>query len=165
MFIDSEEGLFCLKRICDEGSIYNRWTSSTEILLLLKNILSTQNKIKLDIEIYNSVISMNDIKSQTYPLLVTVSNRLGEKEIPELFFPHIISLIDHPNFAGMIGGIGGEAIYIVGHQDQELIILDPHYIQSENQSNTIYFKKTPRAISLKKISCSVTFCFYFTSKD
>ena len=31
-----------------------------------------------------------------------------------MFFPHIISLIDHPNFAGMVGGIGGEAIYIKG---------------------------------------------------
>ena len=64
----------------------------------------------------------------------------------------------------MIGGVGGEAIYIVGHHEDNIIILDPHYVQSEKDGEGIYFKKTPRGMSMKKLACSVAFAFYFSSK-
>lgn len=31
---------------------------------------------------------------------------------------------------GMISGIGGEAIYVAGYHEDQLIALDPHYVQS-----------------------------------
>ena len=65
----------------------------------------------------------------------------------------------------MIGGIGGEAIYIVGHHEDNFIILDPHYIQEEKNGEGIYFKKTPRRIPIQKISCSVTFCYYVRDRE
>ncbi len=34
-----------------------------------------------------------------------------------------------PSFCGMIGGVSNQALYIVGFQDNQAIVLDPHYVQ------------------------------------
>ena len=32
-------------------------------------------------------------------------------------------------FVGMLGGNGGEALYLIGHYDDKFIFMDPHYVQ------------------------------------
>jgi hypothetical protein len=34
-----------------------------------------------------------------------------------------------PTFCGMIGGVSNQALFIVGFQDDKVIVLDPHYVQ------------------------------------
>lgn len=53
-----------------------------------------------------------------------------------------------PSFCGMIGGVSNQALYIVGFQDDKVIMLDPHYVQEENQPLKMrYFKKNPRGLA------------------
>ena len=65
----------------------------------------------------------------------------------------------HESFCGIAGGLPGEAIYILGHYDESLILLDPHYVQKADEGR--YFKKTPRGISIQKICPTFAFCYYF----
>ena len=45
----------------------------------MKNLLQQQERYKLDLEIYNGIVSQEDMKNVSYPLLITITNRLGEK--------------------------------------------------------------------------------------
>jgi hypothetical protein len=39
----------------------------------------------------------------------------------------------HETWVGAIGGIKGQALYIVGSYDDKVIVLDPHYVQSTEE--------------------------------
>lgn len=69
-------------------------------------------------------------------------------------------------FCGMIGGVSGQALYIVGFQDDKAIILDPHYVQEEDGPESArYFKKNPRGLSFNELCQSFSFCFYIKDVD
>ena len=81
-------------------------------------------------------------------MIVAVNNRIGENSIPKQYFDSFFALMENKFSLGVLGGIGGEAIYIVGHQDKDLIAMDPHYIQTQNDGESIHFKNTPRGVSI-----------------
>lgn len=58
-----------------------------------------------------------------------------------------------PYFCGAISGVRGQALYILGHYDDQIIFLDPHYVQkADNLANSSYFRKTPRGIPISDLS-------------
>lgn len=72
--------------------------------------------------------------------------------------------MDSKYFVGNIGGVKGQALFIIGYYDQRVIYLDPHYVQSNQNMNTdTFFESTPRGIKIEELSPSVTFCYYFKS--
>jgi hypothetical protein len=77
---------------------------------------------------------------------------------------HLYQLLGHKNSIGMISGIGGEAIYIAGYYEQQLITLDPHFVQSETEGEKIYFNQVPRGVPLQKLVPAAGFCFYFKTQ-
>jgi hypothetical protein len=42
-------------------------------------------------------------------------------------------MMDNPSWVGSIGGVKGQALYIIGSYDQKVIFLDPHYVQSNDE--------------------------------
>lgn len=74
-------------------------------------------------------------------------------------------MLRHPNSIGMISGIGGEAIYIAGYYEDQLIALDPHFVQSEDEGEKIYFNQVPRGVTLNKLVPAAGFCFLFHSAE
>lgn len=93
-----------------------------------------------------------------------ISNKLnneGSTNIPNIYIPHLKYLMKMGQFCGMIGGISNEALFIPGYQDENAIIMDPHYVQEE--SKVRYFKKTARGVSFGEL-CS-SFCLSFYIKD
>jgi len=52
---------------------------------------------------------------------------------------HLYSVLSHKCSIGMISGIGGEALYIAGFHEDQLITLDPHYVQPENEGEKLYY--------------------------
>ena len=38
--------------------------------------------------------------------------------------------MDSASWVGSVGGVKGQALYIVGHWKSKVIFLDPHYVQS-----------------------------------
>ena len=62
-------------------------------------------------------------------VLVFVSNRLGLKKMQNEYMEAVRSFCMHRLNCGIIGGRPKEAFYLVGIQDQNMIILDPHNAQ------------------------------------
>jgi hypothetical protein len=65
-------------------------------------------------------------------MMLVVNNRLGMNKVEEKMKDHLYAVLQHNKSIGMITGIGGEAIYVAGYFEDQLIALDPHYVQSEN---------------------------------
>jgi hypothetical protein len=123
-----------------EGKFINRWTSSTEVLTVMQDLLKEQNKYKLTIEIYSEKVAIDDVEEESkYPMLLVIDCRLGQDRIEGKCSEHVFAILEHRFSIGMITGIGGEAIYVAGFQERHLIALDPHYVQSENQGEKNYF--------------------------
>ncbi len=115
---------------------------------------------------YNAEISVDDIEpEENYPLLMVVNNRVSTSTIEEKMRGHLYEVLGHKNSIGMISGIGGEAIYIAGYYQDQLIALDPHFVQSETEGEKIYFNKVPRGVALQKLVPAAGFCFYFANSN
>lgn len=69
----------------------------------------------------------------SYPALVSISNRVSLESIPEEYYGHYFELMDHPSWVGSIGGLQGQALYILGSYENKVIFLDPHYVQSNEE--------------------------------
>lgn len=92
-----------------------RWTSSAEIMIALDSLLKEQDKYKIKIEVYHTLISINDVSTEdSYPMLLVVNNRVGPHKIERRMKDHIEFLLGYKFSVGMISGIGGEAIYVIG---------------------------------------------------
>ena len=62
----------------------------------------------------------------TNSVLILVSNRLGLNKLQNEYF-NAIKMFFHVRFnCGIIGGRPKEAFYLVGYQEDNLILLDPH---------------------------------------
>ena len=73
----------------------------------------------------------------------------------------------HSSWVGSIGGVKGQALYIVGSHEERVIFLDPHYVQSQDEDleEDTYFCKTPRGLPLGDLSPSLTFSYYFLNYE
>ena len=72
---------------------------------------------------------------------------------------------------GVIGGRPKQAYYLVGVQEQNLIILDPHNTQQAlsldevvlQRHHTQLHEQTAKKIAFKNLDPTMTFAFYFGS--
>lgn len=61
-------------------------------------------------------------------------------------------------FAGCLAGASGEALYIIGYCEDNMICLDPHYVQNADGPTETYFKTHPRGIHWNKLAASISIC-------
>jgi len=63
-------------------------------------------------------------------VLVIVPLRLGMESVAKEHYKAIKSCFSSeiPQAVGILGGRPNQALYYVGHQDDELIFLDPHFV-------------------------------------
>lgn len=64
---------------------------------------------------------------------MVLSNKVSLDSIPEEYYNHFFELMDHENYVGTIGGLPGQALYIIGRYENRVIFLDPHYVQSNEE--------------------------------
>lgn len=48
-------------------------------------------------------------------------------------YKHYFEMMNHPTWVGSIGGIKGQALYIIGSYENKVIFLDPHYVHSNEE--------------------------------
>ncbi len=48
-------------------------------------------------------------------MLLFISNRLGKHKLEEEYKCHLLDVMEIPYFVGVVGGNGGEALYLIGH--------------------------------------------------
>ena len=106
----------------------------------------------------NIIDQVHKHKGKSY--LLVIHNRVGLKNLDQLNFPHLKELMRLKQFVGVLGGQPGEAIYIIGFSGDEVMFLDPHYVQDSCGSDTKYFKHTPRGIEMSKLSACISIGFF-----
>jgi hypothetical protein len=94
---------------------------------------------------------MKELDFVQYPLMLFISNRLGKNKFENEFRDHILEVMKAPYFVGVIGGNGGEALYLVGHYADKFIFMDPHYVQGFEEDEvgkrtSTYFQSQPYSI-------------------
>eukprot|EP00826_Nyctotherus_ovalis_P063715 TRINITY_DN9345_c0_g2_i7.p1 TRINITY_DN9345_c0_g2~~TRINITY_DN9345_c0_g2_i7.p1 ORF type:complete len:295 (-),score=64.41 TRINITY_DN9345_c0_g2_i7:193-1077(-) len=131
----------------------------------LKTLVFTENTVYLD-----QLTSPDNFK--TTSLLVFVVFRLGLKSIDPSNYQEVIRLLDLPQCTGMIGGQVKGALYFVGHQDNELIFLDPHVVQNaveklENlwAEHLSYHYSTPLKLAVDKVDTCICYGFYLKDNE
>jgi len=67
-------------------------------------------------------------------------------------------------FIGIVSGKDSEALYVLGSFDELAIILDPHYVQTEETLNT-FFPKNPQGIKFTELESGLAINFYIRSLD
>ena len=69
--------------------------------------------------------------------MIIVVIRLGAEKTEPKLKPMLIDLFKMKYFNGMIGGKPTKALYFVGVDDEELVYLDPHYVQPSTSRKTL----------------------------
>lgn len=100
----------------------------------------------------NCIFYYDNYYEMTYSFILFISLRLGLNKLEECYYDSIIDFFDLKNNIGMIGGKGTRALYFIGHTENKLIFLDPHYVQeSVDLFNTTGSSDEKSKL---KISCS-----------
>lgn len=95
--------------------------------------------------------------------------RLGLHKVNKEYFNPILSIFQCPHNVGIIGGRPSQALYFVGSQKQDLLLLDPHQVTDSLPANNedalryghlSYHTNLIRKINLSKIDTTLAFGFY-----
>ena len=179
-FMDNMNGsnaAFSIGNIVEEGFKYKMvpkdWYGPSIIMSILSKLNDAYKPFK-DIETIiftEGVIYQNRILSKISPkgewkapLLVFIPFRLGLEAIPKENLPAIIRILDFPQCTGMIGGQGNAALYFIGHQNLDLIFLDPHVTQQAVEKpekiwaeHLSYHYSSPFKLSVEKLDTCICY--------
>lgn len=103
-------------------------------------------------------------------VLIIINIRLGLKKIPEDSYREITRMFNLKQWIGIIGGRGKFGLYFVGHQKDNLILLDPHFNQETvskeediKSSRDTYRWHDIKTLKIKKIDPWIGIGFVITS--
>mmetsp|Transcript_34448 Transcript_34448/g.60427 ORF Transcript_34448/g.60427 Transcript_34448/m.60427 type:complete len:399 (+) Transcript_34448:1124-2320(+) len=104
------------------------------------------------------------------PVLILLPLMLGMRKIERDYYPVVKEALLMPESVGIIGGRPRSALYFVGYQDDNLLMLDPHKVQDActNEDDLkrkigTYINDSARMISLEEVESSMALGFLITS--
>ncbi|GAB0094175.1 Cysteine protease [Sergentomyia squamirostris] len=109
--------------------------------------------------------------AQWKALILLVPLRLGAEKMNPIYANSLKAMLSLEASIGIIGGRPKHSLYFVGHQEDKLIYLDPHYCQEMvdvNQENfpiTSFHCKSPRKMKISKMDPSCCLGFYCPTKS
>ncbi|XP_055678965.1 cysteine protease ATG4C [Lutzomyia longipalpis] len=104
-------------------------------------------------------------------LILLVPLRLGAEKLNTIYGNSLKALLSLEASIGIIGGRPKHSLYFVGHQEDKLIYLDPHYCQEMvdvNQENfpvNTFHCKSPRKMKITKMDPSCCVGFYCPTRS
>jgi cysteine protease ATG4 len=100
-------------------------------------------------------------------VFVLAVTKTGLDDHNPIYLPTIKQLLMMKQSVGILGGNGTSAHYIIGTHQENVLFLDPHFVQKAPQNKTdlinllpTYFVEKPFQMKLKDIDTSVGFGFY-----
>lgn len=92
--------------------------------------------------------------------------RLGLDNVDEEYFSGIRKIFDIKQCVGMMGGKKNKALYFVGHEGENLIFLDPHYVTDAVKKSDVddfdvssYTCNVPKKLSMRHLDPCLAFGF------
>ncbi|CAI2369876.1 unnamed protein product [Moneuplotes crassus] len=183
MFFDNQmefDAPFSIQNIIQIGEkMYNKaaglWYGANSVSHCLKEChdrYNTKFNSDLEIKIFNEGIVYEDeitkVLEENKRLLVIIPQRLGLKKVDPAYFPQIKELLGCKLSMGILGGRDTSARFIIGHQEDTLITLDPHYDQCtvdtlDEGGLATYVTEYSRNFSIYDLDTTVAFCFLISS--
>ena len=99
--------------------------------------------------------------------LIFVSVRIGINSIDKVYYESIKNLFNCKECLGFIGGKSYKASYFIGHDDNNILYLDPHHAQDSvipplnSEKIQSYLNKTIFQLSFEKLQPAFTIAFLF----
>ena len=100
-------------------------------------------------------------------VLLLVPLMLGLGQVHSSYFDGLKALLNFPQSVGLIGGKPRSAYYIIGHQGDGLLYLDPHHVQTACQSEadmrasqSTYHCSHPSVLPLTEVESSLAAGFF-----
>ena len=105
-------------------------------------------------------------------ILLMMPLMLGMSKIHHDYYSSFKILIENKYSIGIIGGRPKSALYIVGYKDDEIIVLDPHFVQHANASITElkrnyanYFNRDFITVRINDLESSLSVGMYFRDEE
>ena len=106
-------------------------------------------------------------------VLILVSNRLGLKKVTMDYFGPVRQFFLSNLNCGIIGGRPSESYYLVGVQDQNIVLLDPHNAlpaikcddKTIQEEHSQFHEKNAKKIPFQKLDPTMTFAFYIRNES
>ncbi|EAS02268.1 peptidase family C54 protein (macronuclear) [Tetrahymena thermophila SB210] len=178
--------LFGIQNICQSAILrqyqqnVKNWYTSIQVSVILQEILEeSQSKLnsKLGFHILNftdQIIFLKELEEASRKqndrlnnILVMVHLKFGINKFEMQHKDYFIELLKIKNFVGALSGTETKGMYIIGFQEDRLIVLDPHFIQKSTEGEQgldkdycTYFNKTPRSISLECLSSDISLGYF-----
>jgi len=155
---------------CDESSDFS-----------LVDLPGTNSDISRDVEIDGETWCLehqespapvvDNSTSSWRSVIILIPVRLGSEIFNPIYNSCIKNLLTLECCIGIIGGKPKHSLYFIGFQDDDLIHLDPHRLQSKVDMNVpdfnaeSYHCPNPRKVNLKKLDPSCCIGFYLRTRD
>jgi cysteine protease ATG4 len=100
-----------------------------------------------------------------HPVMILVPVRLGIQCLNPVYIPSLKTFLSFPQSLGIIGGKPHSAFYLVGYQDNQVLYMDPHFVQPtvsvEDHAFPIesYHMEIPQAMAFADIDPSLALGF------
>jgi len=123
------------------------------------------------------IISPNNPKvnyEEWKPLFIMVTSRIGLERMNPIYIDHIQHILRSKNCVGIIGGKPRESVYFIGYQDNQIIYLDPHFVQayipfdsdSVSQKDFMTYQcRVPLKMPIQDIDPSLAIGFFFPTRS
>ncbi|CAD8136822.1 unnamed protein product [Paramecium pentaurelia] len=166
----STKAPFSIQQIIKKASlIYNLkigdWYTGPKIMCLLEELFLSAKTIK-QLKIINfleqCIIEQQIDLQFKQPQLLVIHAIIGNKELDQYFVAELKKHMQVPQFAGAIVGKSKKAYFLIGYQNNQGIIMDPHYVQ---ESNLIQLNSQLKCSPLKQFSGTIALCYYISSSQ
>ena len=87
-------------------------------------------------EIYSLAqsVSTSSGEDHFFPVVLLIPVRLGLENVTQCYYHQIKNFFTLPYSLGIIGGLPKSSLYFIGFQGNNLVYLDPHYVQPADLS-------------------------------
>nr|AAO39081.1 autophagy protein 4 [Dictyostelium discoideum] len=112
---------------------------------------------------YNTAIS--SIPPKWKSLIIMIPLKLGADKLNSTYIEKLKLLLKLPQSLGFIGGKPKQSFYFIGFQDDQVIYLDPHFVQESVNPNSFDYSNTysgciPQKMPFTQLDPSLSIGFY-----
>ncbi|KAI8911149.1 hypothetical protein EDD86DRAFT_204506 [Gorgonomyces haynaldii] len=130
LFLDNHSALYSIHKLALLGNECDKkvgeWFGPSTISVCIRKLVNTQPHGLYVVVAQDQQLVSTDIVE--YPCLVLVPMRLGV-DLNAVYYPYIIWCLENAYSVGIAGGRPQSSLYFCGHQENNLVYLDPHYQQ------------------------------------